>query len=130
MGWTVPAARQGRIPKIFLAPRSSCFSQSGRDRVWRKTWPHIFTVILFFIHAAHAPPKGCLIVTSGQFTPLSPQCVCTPPSASGQATAVLPNTLPGYATSFPSRAGWVEVKPGEGNRSQRELAAWPACLLG
>lgn len=31
MGWTVPAARQGRIPKIFLAPRSSCVNQSGTE---------------------------------------------------------------------------------------------------
>lgn len=46
---------------------------------------------------------------------------------------MLPNTPPAYATSFlrrVSRAGWVEVEPGEGHGSHRELAASPGLPTG
>lgn len=39
---------------------------------------------------------------------------------------MLPNTPRGYATSFPSRVGRVEVEPGEGSGPRR---SWLPCLL-
>lgn len=62
-----------------------------------------------------------------------PLRMCTPPSASGQATSNVAKHTTAYATSFPrrvSRAGWVEVEPGEGHGSHRELAASPDLPTG
>ena len=84
----------------------------------------------FSIYAAHAPPKGWLVVTPRQSTPPSLQRVCTHHHQhQGKPQAMLPNTPLRYATSFPSRVGWVEVEPGEGHRSRRSwlpslLACW------
>lgn len=124
MGWTVPVAWQGRIPTIFLSPRFSHFSKGSRDRIWRKTWPHRLL-------SYHSP---CRSPTPARLTCCHPCSIHPHPHPNACAhhhqhqvkpQAMLPNTPLGYATSFPSRAGQVELEPGEGLGPR---GSWLPCL--
>lgn len=128
----MPMAWQDRISKIFLSPQDFPTSAKVAEIEFKEKYGYI-SLLLY-----HSPS---MLLTHYKKTDLlspllnpplpSPQSVCTPPLASGQATSNVAKhpTALGYATSFPSRAGLVEVELGEGHGSQRELAALPACLL-
>lgn len=127
MGWIVPVAWQGTIPKIFLSLKILSSVKVAETEHGEKCG-HIALLLyhspsLLFTH----PPKTDFLSYPCSIHPHPhPKACAHHHQHQVKPQAMLPNTPRGYATSFPGRVGRVEVEPGEGLGPRR---SWLSCLL-